>query len=443
MAALIEVNLKASLNNSSFIRWAAWRQLASRRSRHKGLSFMTVFSILGVTFGVAALVIVLSVMGGFEEILKDKMLRGQAHVEILAENSILGFPLSDKTFSKLEKTFPEAIGMQSFVQADVVIKQRKHLSAAIILGLDNNTEESLWALKTSMIEGSFDTITKEHYPLISYDDNENKWPGIILGEGLASQLGADLGDEITIVSPQASSSSTIISGGTVSRNYVVTGLFQSGLGDYDSKYAVTSISEARKFMIDYDSSMDDENYVTGIAFNLENPYMADTLKKRLKLKGLQLRNWRDDNAALLSALLLEKYTMGAILTLIVLVAAFSISGTMMMSVFHRKTQLSLFRALGFTQKNVLYFYVIQGFIIGSLGILLGLFFGLGFCSFLHFARDLDVPVGLNALQSLPVKFLPFEYFLIALMAWFLSIIGALYPAMTASKQNPSIGLRYS
>ena len=89
MAALIEVNLKASLNNSSFIRWAAWRQLASRRSRHKGLSFMTVFSILGVTFGVAALVIVLSVMGGFEEILKDKMLRGQAHVEILAKNSIL------------------------------------------------------------------------------------------------------------------------------------------------------------------------------------------------------------------------------------------------------------------------------------------------------------------------------------------------------------------
>ena len=131
--------------------------------------------------------------------------------------------------------------------------------------------------------------------------------------------------------------------------------------------------------------MDDENYVTGVAFNLQNPYKADTLKKRFKLKGLQLRNWRDDNAALLSALLLEKYTMSAILTLIVLVAAFSISGTMMMSVFHRKTQLSLFRALGFTQKNVLYFYVVQGFIIGSLGILLGMFFGLGFCSFLQFA----------------------------------------------------------
>ena len=111
-----------------------------------------------------------------------------------------------------------------------------------MLGLDNNKKKVFGLLKTSMIEGTFDTITKEHYPLISYDDNENKWPGIVLGEGLASQLGADLGDEITILSPQASSGSTIISGGTVSRNYVVTGLFQSGLGDYDSKYAVTSIS---------------------------------------------------------------------------------------------------------------------------------------------------------------------------------------------------------
>ena len=404
---------------------------------------MTVFSILGVTFGVAALVIVLSVMGGFEEILKDKMLRGQAHVEILAENPILGFPLSDDIMEKLEKKFPEALGMQAFIQSDVVIKQRKHLSSAILLGLDSKKEIGLWALRDSMTEGSFKSIDDEHYPLISFDDNENKWPGIVLGEGLASQLGADLGDEITILSPQASSSSTVLSGGTVSRNYVVTGLFQSGLGDYDSKFAVTSIPEARKFMIDFDSTMDDENYVTGVAFNLLNPYLADTLKKRFKSDGLQLRNWRDDNAALLSALLLEKYTMSAILTLIVLVAAFSISGTMMMSVFHRKTQLSLFRALGFTQKDVQYFYIIQGFIIGSLGILLGMFFGLGFCSFLHIMRDMNVPVSLNALQSLPVKFLPFEYFLIALMAWFLSIIGALYPAMTASRQNPSIGLRYS
>ena len=130
-----------------------------------------------------------------------------------------------------------------------------------------------------MTEGSFKSIDDEHYPLISFDDNENKWPGIVLGEGLASQLGADLGDEITILSPQASSSSTVLSGGTVSRNYVVTGLFQSGLGDYDSKFAVTSIPEARKFMIDFDSTMDDENYVTGVAFNLLNPYLADTLKK--------------------------------------------------------------------------------------------------------------------------------------------------------------------
>ena len=202
---------------------------------------MTVFSILGVTFGVAALVIVLSVMGGFEEILKDKMLRGQAHVEILAENPILGFPLSDDIMEKLEKKFPEALGMQAFIQSDVVIKQRKHLSSAILLGLDSKKEIGLWALRDSMTEGSFKSIDDEHYPLISFDDNENKWPGIVLGEGLASQLGADLGDEITILSPQASSSSTVLSGGTVSRNYVVTGLYQSGLGDYDSKFAVTSI----------------------------------------------------------------------------------------------------------------------------------------------------------------------------------------------------------
>ncbi|MBQ49603.1 MAG: hypothetical protein CMP10_19645, partial [Zetaproteobacteria bacterium] len=180
--------------------WIAWRHLVAGR-RKQGLSFMTMISIAGVALGVAALVVVLSVMAGFEQDLKEKMLRGLPHVEILAENAIAGFSLVEYPIKKFQKKFPEAQGMSVFTQSDVVLKQGKHMATVVLFGVDPLSSTEVWGFGGSMIDGSLEDVNKEHRPVLSSLNDNTEWPGIILGDGLAVQLGADVGDEIVALSP--------------------------------------------------------------------------------------------------------------------------------------------------------------------------------------------------------------------------------------------------
>jgi lipoprotein-releasing system permease protein len=157
---------------------------------------------------------------------------------------------------------------------------------------------------------------------------------------------------------------------------------------------------------------------------------------------LQSVTWKDTNKSLLFALKLEKFTMSSILLLIVLVAAFSISGTIMMTVFHRRSQIALFRSLGMTQMEIAKVFLAIGFFIGTIGTLIGLLLGLSACSLLYFFQFVDLPAGIFYQSKLPVRFLPTEYLVIALCAWVLSIVATLYPALIASRQDPGAGLRY-
>ncbi len=435
----------ASGANFQFLQWAAWRYLVARKGRH-GLSFMTTFSILGVAIGVAALIVVLSVMGGFELDLKNKMLKGQPHLEIINKTPLAGFSLKQYPLERFRKLYPDAEGIEPYTEADVVLKQGKHLSAVVLFGIDPKVGGALWAFDTSMTEGRLDSIGSAHSPSIMHQGEKAQWPGIVIGDSLASQLGADIGDEIVVLSPEAASSSTILGGGTITRSYIVSGLFHTGLFNYDSKWAVVSLDEGRKFLADYDPSLDEDQYVSGVGINSKDPLSIEKYKGRLAKIGkdeLQGKSWKDTNSALLFALKLEKYTMGSILLLIVLVAAFSISGTMMMTVYHKKQQISLFRSIGMTQRDIGRLYLLQGFTIGTVGITLGLLLGLGLCFMLQQLRYADLPANLLSLRSLPVKYLPFDYIVICAAAWSLSLLGAFYPAMIAARQNPSQGLRYS
>ncbi len=434
--------LRTSRSTWRVLLWIAWRQLVSRRIKH-GLSFMTVISIAGVTVGVAALIIVLSVMGGFEAELKQKMLKGQPHLEIVGENALAGFPLKKHSLKSMKQLFPEATGIEAFTSADVVLKQGKHISPVELFGVDPQEKGHLWGFSDSMVEGKLEDIGSEHLPIVTAATDNSKWPGIVLGQSLAMHLGADVGDEIAVLSPSAATSATTaLSGGTLTRHYVVVGIFSTGVTAYDSKWAVVSLDEGRKFMADYDESLDQDQYVTGVALNLKEPYDVDKLLPRFKnLPELQAKTWKNTNSALLFALKLEKFTMGSILMLIVLVAAFSISGTMMMTVFYRKRQICLLRSLGMTRSDIIKTYLSQGFTIGTVGILSGLFVGLAVCVFLELFRQGNIPANITALRSLPVKFLPFDYMVICGLAWFLSLGSTVYPALVASRQNPSSGLR--
>lgn len=430
-------------STSGWILWLAWRQFIARR-QGGGLSFMTVVSIAGVAIGVGALVLVLSVMGGFEADLRRKMLSGEPHLEVIsATNALGGFSLNEYPIKEFEKVIPEASAVEPFVTSDVVLKRRGFVTAAVLFGVRPEMEGSrLWAFDGAFSEGSFSDLFSRRKPTTPQQPGVyDELPGIALGDKLALQIGADVGDEITVLSPQASASSAL-AGATLARRYVVTGKISTGQLNYDSKWTVTSLDEGRYFMADFDPSLAVEQYVTGIAINVSTPLNIEAIAARLKKwADLTPKTWQMTNKALLFALKLEKFTMGAILMLIVLVAAFSISGTMIMTVFHKRAQVSILRSLGMTQAEVLKLFLAHGFVIGTVGVAFGLGFGLLFCYLIKFTRLFPLPEGIYHLRMLPVKFLPFEYVVVCLCAWGFALFASAYPAMAASRQNPSDGVR--
>ena len=412
---------------------------------------MTTVSIVGVAIGVAALIIVLSVMGGFEQDLKNKMLKGQPHLEIMAKEADAGFSLKQYPLQKIKGLFPEATDVEAFTQADVVLKQRRHITSATLFGVDPGRKGHLWGFSGAVTEGDMSEIGRAEMVEGSGQYSREKLPGISLGEQLAEQLGADIGDEITVLSPQVGVESAL-GGGTVSRQYVVVAKFETGLFNYDAKWAVVSLAEGRKFMPEYDESLDRDRYVTGVAVNVKDPVAIRKLVRRVfgedgtgaqnKLGDLVPLSWEKANKSLLFALKLEKFSMGSILMLIVLVAAFSISGTMMMTVFHKRGQVSLLRSLGMSQGDIAKLYLAHGFTIGTVGITLGLAFGLSVCALIRSFQFIPLPPGVYHLAKLPCKWLWFNYVVICILAWLFSLLASTYPALTAARQDPGQGLRY-
>ena len=433
-----------------YILWIAWRNLVAK-GRRGGLSVMTVVSIAGIAIGVAALIIVLSVMGGFEQDLRGKMLRGQPNLEILNRNAVAGFGLKDHPVEEFERLFPEATAIEPYTEADVVLKQRSHLTSATLFGVDPNRQGHLWGFGSSVIEGDMKDIGALH--ALGGISGGKQLPGIMLGQQLADQLGADVGDEIIVLSPQ-SNMGTALSGGTVSRSYSVVGKFRTGLFNYDARWAVVSLAEGRKFMADYDESLDQDEYVSGVAVNVKDPLTIQKSVNRVfghdeKLGTLPKSSgdlipltWEKANSSLLFALKLEKFAMGSILMLIVIVAAFSISGTMMMTVFHKRGQVSLLRSLGMNRSDIARLYMTHGFTIGTVGILLGLLIGIAVCALIKSFAVIPLPAGVYHLRSLPCRWLWLDYMVICLSAWGFSLLASTYPALTAARQDPGQGLRY-
>ncbi len=405
---------------------------------------MTTVSVIGVAIGVGALVVVLSVMGGFEQDLRRKMLSGEPHLEIIAAgNALAGFSLNDHSIQEFRKAFPKALAIEPFVSGEVVLKRRGFVTAATIFGVREAAQGTgLWAFDGAFSEGEWGGLFKQHRPRLPQQPGvTEKLPGIALGDQLALQIGADVGDEITALSPQASSSGAL-AGGTLARRYVVTGKISTGLFNYDSKWAVVSLDEGRYFMPDYDASLSEEAYVTGVAMNIPDPIHLEPYEKKIKnWADLAVKTWQKTNKPLLFALKLEKVTMGSILMLVVLVAAFSISGTMIMTVFHKHAEVSILRSMGMSQGEIARLFLAHGFTLGTVGVLIGLGGGIVICLLIKFTPLIPLPAGMYYLKTLPVRFLPFDYLVISLCAWLFALVASTYPAIAASRQNPSDGVR--
>ena len=407
-----------------------WRYTrAGRATRRNGfINFISGVSMLGIALGVAALIIVLSVMNGFQKEVRDRMLSVVSHIEILSPNGG-ALPDAQKTMAEARRN-PEVIGAATFISAQALIARGEDMRGALIRGIDPAHENEVTELGSATQPGVLDRLKPGGF-------------GVVLGIELARALGVREGDPVTLVSPNGQ----VTPAGVVPRlkQMTVVGTFDSGHFEYDSALALVHEDDAaRIFRLEGPS---------GVRLKLrdlhEAPRVAQELANSLG-DGVFVRDWTQQNKTWFAAVQVEKRMMFIILTLIVAVAAFNLVSTLVMTVTDKRADIAILRTLGASPKSIMGIFVVQGAMVGVIGTLAGLGLGL----LVAFNIDVIVP----ALEQLfHASFLPKDVYLIsrmpsepqqadivpiAVISLVLSFVATLYPSWRASRVNPAEALRY-
>jgi len=404
------------------------RYLKAKR-KQTFISLITFISIGGVMVGVTALIVVLAVMNGFKEDLRDKILGVTAHVVI----SRFDGPMAEYqgVMAQVEK-IPGVTAATPFTYGEVLISSGQAVSGAVLRGFDPETAGKVISLARNLRGADLEELSRrEEQP------DQQGLPPIILGSELAKNLGVARGDALTVVSPLG----RLTPLGQVPRSQVfrVAGIFESGMYEYDSKLAYVPLATAQSFF-----GLGDK--VTGIELRVDDIYQADRVAWNAgKLLGgfpFWSRDWMSMNRNLFSALKLEKIVMFIILTLIILVAAFNIISTLIMVVMEKTRDIAILKSMGATNRSIMAIFMIEGLIIGLVGTVLGLVGGFGLCKLLATYQFVQLPRDVYYISTLPVKIDALDVTLTALAAIVISLVATLYPAWQASRLEPAEAIRY-
>ena len=407
-----------------------WRYTrAGRATRRNGfISFISGVSMLGIALGVAALIVVLSVMNGFQKEVRDRMLGVLSHVEVFTPD---GGALPDPQTTLRElRAHPEVVGAAPFIAAQGLLARGEDMKGVLLRGIDPAQEPAVTSLAGELAQ----TVLPQLQPGAF---------GIVLGGALAQGLGLRVGDAVTLVAP----SGQVTPAGVVPRlkQMSVVGIFDSGHYEYDSTLAFVHVDDAaRIFRLEGP---------TGVRLKLKDLHRAREVTHELAAMvsgDLLLRDWTRQNRTWFAAVQLEKRMMFIILTLIVAVAAFNLVSTLVMTVTDKRADIAILRTLGASPRSIMAVFVVQGAFVGVIGTLAGLLLGLG----IAFNIGTLVP----ALESLlGARFLPQDVYLIsrmpsdpqqgdilpiALISLSLAFVATLYPSWRASRVNPAEALRY-
>ncbi|MDP9897714.1 lipoprotein-releasing system permease protein [Variovorax boronicumulans] len=407
-----------------------WRYTrAGRATRRNGfISFISGVSMLGIALGVAALIIVLSVMNGFQKEVRDRMLGVVSHIEIFSRDG-QALQSLDEIMAAARKN-PEVIGAAPFINTQALIARGEDMKGAIVRGIDPKLEPEVTDTGGIASKGTFDKLVPGEF-------------GIVLGVELARSLFVQPGDKITLVAPGGQ----VTPAGVVPRlkQFTVVGTFDSGHYEYDSALAMVHEQDAAKvFRLEGP---------TGIRLKLkdlnEARDVADQLAVSLPGEFL-IRDWTRQNKTWFAAVQVEKRMMFIILTLIVAVAAFNLVSTLVMTVTDKRADIAILRTLGSSPRSIMGIFVVQGAMVGVIGTVAGLLLGLGI------AYNIDVIVPFLE-RLFHASFLPKDIYLIskmpsdpqqsdimpiAIISLVLSFLATLYPSWRASRVNPAEALRY-
>lgn len=402
----------------------AFRYLKSKK-KHRGISFSTSISIGGVAVGVMALLVVLSVMSGFHEDLQEKILGVNAHIVVLDYKGVV-----DDYSGVLKKIKAEkgVLSASPFVLGQVMLSSGSKGQGVYLRGIDPPLEAgaNTTDIARHMKEGSLNDLSIKDSGL----------PGIVIGRELANRLGVFKDEAISILSPAGEIGPL----GLLPKvqKFKVAGIFEVGMFEYDSNLAITAMKPAQEFF-------GLGNAVTGIEVRISEIYKAGEVRERIqKTLGFPYyaKDWMQMNKNLFSALRLEKFAMFVILILIILVASFNIVSTLTMNVIEKEREIAILKTIGATNKGIMAIFIIQGFLIGLIGTIIGLTGGFALAYILNTYQIIKLPADVYYLSHLPVKMNALDFVVVSVSAIAISFLSTIYPAWQASKMDPVEPLRY-
>jgi lipoprotein-releasing system permease protein len=403
----------------SFELFVALRYL---RSKRKGLFSMvtTLIGVAGVAIGVCALIVILSVMNGFQSDIRKKIVGAQAHINVFAR-------MTPERHARLKEAFtarPEIAAVAPFVMGQTIISFGERSTGIVLKGIDLAQEFKVSELEQSLTAGDWDEIAAPEKP------------GIVLGEELARSLGAWTGDEVILISPQGMSSGFGLA--PVLKKFRVAGTLRTGYYEFDSATAYTTLKSAAGFF-------KTPGGLSGMQARLHNLDLADDTAAELEQAlGFEftVRSFTQLNRTLFAALRLEKVVMFIIVTLITLVASFNIASNLLLMSTEKLRDIGLLKAMGAGRKQIHRVFLWVGSIIGMSGVLLGTLGGLLLCWIVHRYPIYELPADVYYLSRLPVQVNPVEVLGVVLSGLLLSVLATLFPAARASKVDPIEAIHY-
>ncbi len=407
------------------------------RPKRTAVSFITLISVVGVMLGVAVLIIVISVMSGFDQQLRVKILGFNAHLKVVKPDANLGHYDS---VIRIVSTNALVKGVAPYIMGPVLVatypsEGPPRAVAMMLRGIDPHYESKVSILPSSIVRGSFDVSDK----------------GVLIGREFARNLNLDIGDTLDIVS--VSSLQKLLDSQKKHREeffrpdeFVVRGIFAVGYYEYDSSIAVCSLADAQDLN-------DLGDGVNGVMVMLHDPYKANVVRNQLRAAlgpGYAIRTWSEEDSGILNAIIVEKNMMFYILFFIMIVAAFGITSALIMFVVQKTREIGMLKALGGSSAQIMWLFLSQSVMVGVIGILSG--FGLGMLAvsyrneFLHFMNRVTgfdlFPRSVYYFDELPALIIPSDIILICGGSLLICLLAGLLPAWNAGRLKPVEALRH-
>ena len=416
----------------SYELWIAYRYLRARRE-DGFISIVSWFSLIGISLGVATLIIVMSVMNGFREELLSRIIGLNGHATLYIKEKSENFNVEN--IEKILLEFDEVVDIVPLVESTVMITFKGKSRGVVVRGLSIKDIE-----ENTLLKQSINNITLNKF---------NEQNTIIIGERLAASLHLKIGDDVTIISP--SGLNTPFGNAPMAKKFIFAGTFNLGMYEYDSSVLFMKINNLRDFM-GYR-----KNHIDNIELFYNNPEDSDLTSYKIMeiLDSIDLSNvvvpWTSRHAQLFSALEVERNVMFIILTLIILVAAFNIISSMIMLVRDKESSISILRTIGISKNSILRIFIVVGASIGVMGTTIGFIIGLLFTFNIQKIQNLLESITgsdlfaaeIYFLSKLPAKIDFYEVSLVVLFALALSLLATLYPAWRASRIDPIKVLRHA